>query len=122
MLNRIVPTCWKIVPAASVFALKAKTSRSGRENGTWLFQLRPSTSTQFVPLNLTMTPVSGAAADAAFVLGPGTPPGTIPLGKGHAVAPAGGGSGVPDPAEAKPLRTHVSRIEVVWLPEWNAAT
>src|SRR5213593_2682009 len=115
MLNRIVPTCWKIVPAANVLALNANTSRSGSENGTWLFQLRPSTSTQFVPSNLTMIPVSGAAALAAFVLGPGTPPGTVDW-IGHCAC------GAPDPAEPKPSRTHGSRIEVVWLPEWNAAT
>src|SRR5258706_10990346 len=115
MLNRIVPTFVKIVPGVSVFALNANTSRSGRLNGTWEFQLRPIESTQFVPSNFTMTPVSGAAAPTAFVLGPGTPPGTFAW-IGHCAGAA------PAPAPAKPSRTHTSRIVVLWLPDWNAAT
>src|SRR5689334_116872 len=114
MLNRIVPTCGKAVPDASVLALNAKTSLSGSENETWPSQIRSSTSRQcrssgfsVVPLNLTITPVSGAAALAAFVLGPGTPPGVAPLGFGQLAC-----VGVPDPAVENPSRTQGSRIVV----------
>src|SRR5262245_48503548 len=117
MLNRIVPTCEKTVPAASVFALNAKTSRSGSENETWPSQMRLWMSSQWVPLYWTMIPVSGAAALAAFVLGPSLPPAVLPLGFGQLAC-----VGVPDPAVPNPSRTQVSRIDVLWLPEWNAAT
>src|SRR5262249_58898076 len=70
-----------------------ETSRSGRLNGTWLFQLRLISSPQSVPLNLTMRPVAGA---------PG-------------VAPAGGGGDPPL------LLTAVWMMVVVRFPEWNAA-
>src|SRR6185503_17856602 len=42
------------------FASMTKTSRSGSESATRAFQLRLISSTQFVPLNLTMRPVAGA--------------------------------------------------------------
>jgi hypothetical protein len=115
MLNRIVPTLVKGAGAtvARVFASTAKTSRSGRSKGTTAFQSRPSTSSQR-PVggsNFTIRLVSGAAAPAAFVLGPGRPPG--------AVAPPGV---VHVPAVVKPSQTAASLIAVVWLPEWKAAT
>src|SRR5215510_12621551 len=126
MLNRTVPTWSKIVPGASVFAFTANTSWSGRLNGTTLFQLRPITSTQFVPLFWTMMPVSGAATDCShagsasscrqFVDGPGTPPGTL-TGPDAQLAGAG-----PAPAPLNPLRTQFSSTVVLRLPEWNAAT
>ena len=61
--------------------------------------------------NFTIRLVSGAGAPAAFVLGPGRPPG--------AVAPPGVVQG---PAAVKPSQTAASLIAVVWLPEWKAAT
>src|SRR6516165_4454990 len=98
MLKMTVPTpVTLLVPETSAgglaLASMMKTSRSGRLNGTWLFQLRLISSTQLVPLNLTMRPVAGAPA----------------------VAPAGGGGDPPFPLTA------VWVIVVVRLPEWNAA-
>src|SRR5262245_6530951 len=109
MLNRIVPTPAKTLPAVRVFASTAKTSRSGRLKETVESQLRPIVSTQFVPLNLTMMPTSGAGSPRALSEGPITPPG----------APAW--QFVP-PLTWKPSQTTFSSIAVVRLPEWNAAT
>ena len=60
-------------PGASVSALTENTSRSGRLNFTELLQLLPFESSQLVPLNLTITPTSGASKPSALVAGPGTP-------------------------------------------------
>src|SRR5688572_616206 len=115
MLTRIVPmpTNGAGPAGTNVLALNANTSRSGRLNGTTAFQSRPNTSSHW-PVggsNFTIRPVSGAAAPAAFVLGPGRPPG--------AVAPPGV---VQDPAVVKPSQTADSWIAAVWLPEWKAPT
>src|SRR5262245_16523290 len=109
MLKRIVPTPAKTLPAVSVLAFTAKTSRSGSEKETVEFQLRPIVSTQLVPLNLMMMPASGAARPEALVEGPATPPG----------APAW--QLVP-PLTWKPSQTTVALIVVVRFPEWKAAT
>src|SRR5262249_24595098 len=98
MLKSTVPTpVTLLVPLTSAgglaLASMMKTSRSGRLNGTWAFQLRLISSTQLVPLNLTMRPVGGAPA----------------------VDPAGGGGNPPFAV------TLPSMIDVVRLPEWNAA-
>jgi hypothetical protein len=106
MLNRIVPTPLKIVPAAKVFAFTANTSRSGSVNGTEPFQVQPSESTQLPPTRFTMIPVNGAAACAELSLGPGIPVPTPP----------------PPQVEAKLSGTAGSASAVVWLPDWNAAT
>src|SRR5262245_61476604 len=116
MLNRIVPTWSKGAGAATgtrVFAFTAKTSWSGRRKGTTAVQSRPTTSSQccVVGSNFTIRLVSGAGAPAAFVLGPGRPPG--------AVAPPGVVQG---PAAVNPSQTAASLIAVVWLPDWKAAT
>ena len=72
---------------------------------------RKVTSHWFTPLsNLTMSPVSGPATLSASTFGAGRPPGAL-------VAVVG----VHGPAEAPPSHTRPSRIDVVWLPEWNAA-
>src|SRR5581483_7461654 len=98
MLKSTVPTCWtKFVPAASAggfaFASIRNTSLSGSANGTSALQLRLISSTQLVPLNLTMSPVFGR---------PGVEP---------------GGFGGRPPL----LVTAGSVMVVVWFPEWNAA-
>src|SRR5262245_59547299 len=115
MLKRIVPTCRKGAGAtvAKVSAFPAKTSRSGRLKGTTASQSRPRTSSQR-PVggsNFTIRLVSGARSPAAFVLGPGRPPG--------AVAPPGVVQG---PAAVKPAQTAFSLIAGAWLPGGKAAT
>src|SRR5262245_37344175 len=121
MLNRIVPT-WSNGAGGTVArvpASTAKTSWSGRSNGTTAFQSRPSTSRHWPDggSNLTIRLVSGAGAPAAFVLGPGSPPGAVAPGV------TGGKPGVVHgPAAVNPSQTASSWIAVVWLPDMNAAT
>ncbi len=113
MLKSTVPTwaklaVWDGVPA---LALMAKTSRSGREKRTALFQLRPSSSCHWltVLLNLTIRPTSGWAVPWKLMLGAGRPPGiTEPLT-------------LQVPAAAPPLQTSPSESVVVWLPDWKTA-
>src|SRR4030095_10895688 len=52
-----------------------KTSLSGREKRTLSSQIRLRSSTQWVPLNLTMVPTSGAGRPAALVAGRAAPGG-----------------------------------------------
>ena len=61
MLYKMVPTCENelIIVGGVAIALIANTSLSGKLKRTMLSQLRFISSTQFVPLNLTMSPTSG---------------------------------------------------------------
>src|SRR5438094_4149950 len=85
-----------------------KTSSSGRENRTALFQFRWSSSSQarVVGLNLTMRPTCGCGSPAQLVVGGGRPPGmgSPPTMHGAAL-----------------LHTSPSLSVVVWLPEWKTA-
>src|SRR5262245_53118468 len=75
LLNRVVPTPanWLPTPPTATgglaIALIANTSLSGSEERTESSQLRRSSSTQWLPLNLTMSPVSGAGTPKTLVLG-----------------------------------------------------
>src|SRR5262245_31478156 len=111
MLSSTVPTWAKLALWASVLALMAKTSRSGSEKRTALFQLRPSSSCHWLTLllNLTISPTSGCAVPWKFVLGAGSPPGIVEPPMLH------------DGALAPPLHTRPSERLVVWLPEWKTA-
>src|SRR5262245_30056530 len=111
MLNSTVPTWAKLALWASVLASMAKTSRSGSEKRTALFQLRPSSSCHWltVLLNLTIRPTSGCKVPWELVLGGGRPPGYEVPPTEHA------------PAPAPPLHTTPSESVVVWLPDWKTA-
>src|SRR5262245_15678236 len=110
MLNRMVPTPLKTLPATKVLALTAKTSESGRLNEMSGVQFRASVSRHWekVGLNLSRMPISGAAAPKALVEGGATPPGAPGICAGQ--------------GPAKPSQTASALIAVVRLPEWNAAT
>src|SRR5262245_34002695 len=114
MLKRMVPTCAKGWPACGLLLFGTggvtdasiwKTSSSGKEKFTALFQVRLRVSTQFVPLNLRTRPVSGPVTLFASTFGAGRPPGYVTLFTVHG------------PALAPPLQTTPSLAEVVWLPE-----
>src|SRR5262245_56588253 len=109
MLNRMVPTPLKMLPAVKgEFALTAKTSESGRLNEMSGVQFRFNVSRHWVPLNLSRMPTSGACTSAALVEGGATPPGAPGICAGQ--------------GPAKPSQTASALIAVVRLPEWKAAT
>src|SRR4030095_44067 len=112
MLNRVVPTCANDAVCVRVFALRAKTSLSGRLNLTALFQLRPSSSSHcwVLLLNLTIWPTAGACLPSKLVGGPRCSPGLV--------EPSSAVQGpVLNPEQIAP-----SMIVVVWLPVLNPAT
>jgi len=113
MLNSTVPTPAHGVPVAAGVArsaLIANTSWSGSSSFTAADQLRLSSSTHCVPLNLTMSPVSGCTAPAQLRgLGAGRPPGEV--------LPLTVQAGAVEP----PLQTDASFTVVVRLPDWNTA-
>src|SRR5689334_5771238 len=114
MLKRIVPTWPKNVPVATgglAVASIVKTSLSGSAKRTAFDQSRPIVSCHCPDgsSNLTMRPVSGCVVPWKFVFGDGSPPGIVEPPTVHG------------DADAPPSQTSCSLIDVVWLPEWNAA-
>src|SRR6266498_3108808 len=92
MLNRVVPTCANVAVCVRVFALRAKTSLSGR-------------------LNLTVCPTAGIGLPSKLVAGPRCPPGLVePSATLQDLVTSGPGQITP------------SMMEVVWLPVLNPAT
>src|SRR5262245_56881547 len=113
MLNKVVPTCANTPVCVRVFALRAKTSVSGKLNLTALFQLRPSSSSHcwVLLLNLTIWPTAGAGLPSKLVAGPRCPPGLV--------EPSATVQGV---TASNPGQITPSTREVVWLPVLNPAT
>src|SRR5512143_2592358 len=112
MLKMVVPTPENAADCAGgvLVALIANTSRSGSENLIALSQLRPSWSTQWVPLYFTMSPASGPLEPDVVELGAGRPPGysgPMRIGTRHG------------PALEPPLHTTPSLTVAVRFPELN---
>src|SRR5882724_3122506 len=109
MLKRTVPTPLKklVWTGGVAAALIANTSLSGRVKRTAGLQLRPRRSSHrlVLELNLTISPVSGCSVPSKFVLGAGSPPGTVK--KPLVLLPRRHGGALAPPSHTRPSESDV---------------